>query len=377
MGISCEERSVKAGGLSLTEILQEFNTKGFQEQLVNWFEEHKRDLPWRKTRDPYRIWVSEIMLQQTRVDTVIPYYNNFIQKFPTLQDLAFAEEQEILKAWEGLGYYSRVRNLQAAVREVAEEYGGKVPDTKEKISQLKGVGPYTAGAVLSIAYNKPEPAVDGNVMRVISRVLLIEEDIGKVKTRTIFERALSKMISKQKPSEFNQGLMELGALVCTPKSPGCLLCPVREYCRAYHAGKEKSLPIKEKKTKVKAKDMAAIVLRNNTGEVLIERRPETGLLAKLWQFPNIETIKDAKQQHESLREYLKTEYAMTVEVGEIVQKVKHVFSHLIWSISVYEGTILSEKPIDNDNIRWVNENSIESFPFPVSHQKIIAQQIRR
>ncbi|WP_078429133.1 A/G-specific adenine glycosylase [Alkalihalobacterium alkalinitrilicum] len=361
----------------MTEILQEFNTKGFQEQLVNWFEEHKRDLPWRKTRDPYRIWVSEIMLQQTRVDTVIPYYNNFIQKFPTLQDLAFAEEQEILKAWEGLGYYSRVRNLQAAVREVAEEYGGKVPDTKEKISQLKGVGPYTAGAVLSIAYNKPEPAVDGNVMRVISRVLLIEEDIGKVKTRTIFERALSKMISKQKPSEFNQGLMELGALVCTPKSPGCLLCPVREYCRAYHAGKEKSLPIKEKKTKVKAKDMAAIVLRNNTGEVLIERRPETGLLAKLWQFPNIETIKDAKQQHESLREYLKTEYAMTVEVGEIVQKVKHVFSHLIWSISVYEGTILSEKPIDNDNIRWVNENSIESFPFPVSHQKIIAQQIRR
>ncbi|OLO28213.1 A/G-specific adenine glycosylase [Alkalihalophilus pseudofirmus] len=361
----------------MTEILQEFNTKGFQEQLVNWFEEHKRDLPWRKTRDPYRIWVSEIMLQQTRVDTVIPYYNNFIQKFPTLQDLAFAEEQEILKAWEGLGYYSRVRNLQAAVREVAEEYGGKVPDTKEKISQLKGVGPYTAGAVLSIAYNKPEPAVDGNVMRVISRVLLIEEDIGKVKTRTIFERALSKMISKQKPSEFNQGLMELGALVCTPKSPGCLLCPVREYCRAYHAGKEKSLPIKEKKTKVKAKDMAAIVLRNNTGEVLIERRPETGLLAKLWQFPNIETIKDAKQQHESLREYLKTEYAMTVEVGEIVQKVEHVFSHLIWSISVYEGTILSEKPIDNDNIRWVNENSIESFPFPVSHQKIIAQQIRR
>ncbi|WP_209124071.1 A/G-specific adenine glycosylase [Alkalihalobacillus sp. BA299] len=361
----------------MIEILQEFNIKGFQNQLVHWFEEHKRDLPWRKTKDPYRIWVSEVMLQQTRVDTVIPYYNNFIQKFPTLEDLAFAEEQQVLKAWEGLGYYSRVRNLQAAVREVAEEYGGVVPDTREEISQLKGVGPYTAGAVLSIAYNKPEHAVDGNVMRVISRILLIEDDIGKAKTRTIFERALSHMISEKKPSEFNQGLMELGALVCTPKSPGCLLCPVRDYCRAYHAGKEKSLPIKEKKAKVKIKDMVAIVIRNEKEEVLIQRRPDTGLLAKLWQFPNVEAPKETAMQQKCLREFLTDDFDIIVEIGEAVQKVEHVFSHLVWHITVYEGTLLQNQKMNGDNTRWVDANSIESYPFPVSHQKIIEKQMRR
>ncbi|WP_216830527.1 A/G-specific adenine glycosylase [Alkalihalobacterium elongatum] len=360
-----------------TEILREFDIKGFQEQLVHWFEEHQRDLPWRKTKDPYRIWVSEVMLQQTRVDTVIPYYNNFVHKFPTLQDLAFAEEQQVLKAWEGLGYYSRVRNLQTAVREVVEEYGGKVPDTKKEISQLKGVGPYTAGAVLSIAYNKPEPAVDGNVMRVISRILLIEEDIGKAKTRPIFESALTKLISQHKPSEFNQGLMELGALVCTPRSPGCLLCPVREHCRAYYVGKEKSLPIKEKKTKVKVKDMAAIVLRNQKGEVLIQRRPDTGLLAKLWQFPNIETTKSKKSEPDCLKDFISTELGMSVKIGEEVQKVEHVFSHLVWNITVYEGTVIEENQLNNEGTRWVDANSIESYPFPVSHQKIIEQQIRR
>ncbi|MFV8828150.1 A/G-specific adenine glycosylase [Alkalihalobacterium sp. APHAB7] len=361
----------------MTEILQEFDINGFRDQLVHWFEEHKRDLPWRRTNDPYRIWVSEVMLQQTRVDTVIPYYNNFVQKFPTLQDLAYAEEQEILKAWEGLGYYSRVRNLQTAVREVVEHYGGKVPDTKKDISQLKGVGPYTAGAVLSIAYHKPEPAVDGNVMRVISRVLLIEEDIGKAKTRPIFEKALAKMISPDKPSEFNQGLMELGALVCTPKSPGCLLCPVREHCRAYHAGKEKSLPIKEKKTKVTVKNMAAIVLRNQKGEVLIQRRPDSGLLAKLWQFPNVEVTKSTDSPQECLEEFFRSELEISVKIESAVQKVEHVFSHLVWNITVYEGTLLSENHVTSEDTRWVDENSIESYPFPVSHQKIIEQQIRR
>lgn len=362
----------------MTEILQEFDINGFRDQLVHWFEEHKRDLPWRRTNDPYRIWVSEVMLQQTRVDTVIPYYNNFVQKFPTLEDLAYAEEQEILKAWEGLGYYSRVRNLQTAVREVVEHYGGKVPDTKKDISQLKGVGPYTAGAVLSIAYHKPEPAVDGNVMRVISRVLLIEEDIGKAKTRPIFEKALAKMISPDKPSEFNQGLMELGALVCTPKSPGCLLCPVREHCRAYHTGKEKSLPIKEKKTKVTVKNMAAIVLRNKQGEVLIQRRPDSGLLAKLWQFPNVEVTKSTDSPQECLEDFFCSELEISVKIESAVQKVEHVFSHLVWNITVYEGTLLSEKNhVTSEDTRWVDENSIESYPFPVSHQKIIEQQIRR
>ena len=213
------------------ERLDDFDIYGFQNDLITWFEREQRDLPWRKDQDPYKVWVSEIMLQQTKVDTVIPYFNSFIKQFPNIQSLAEAEEDRVLKAWEGLGYYSRARNLQSAVREVHESYGGIVPNTPKEISTLKGVGPYTTGAILSIAYGVPEPAVDGNVMRVLSRILLIKEDIAKPKTRKVFEEVIRDLISKENPSFFNQGLMELGAMVCTPTSPSCLLCPVREHCR--------------------------------------------------------------------------------------------------------------------------------------------------
>src|SRR3954454_13903711 len=173
--------------------------EGFSRDLIGWFNDEKRDLPWRQDQDPYKIWVSEIMLQQTRVDTVIPYFNRFIEWFPTIEALAAAEEDKVLKAWEGLGYYSRVRNLQSAVREVSEKYNGEVPNTPEEIAGLKGVGPYTAGAILSIAYGIPEPAVDGNVMRVLSRILSIWEDIAKPSTRKVFENAVRQLISHDEP----------------------------------------------------------------------------------------------------------------------------------------------------------------------------------
>ena len=179
----------------IQEKLDRKDIAGFQHDLIDWYEKEQRTLPWRENQDPYRVWVSEVMLQQTRVDTVIPYFNRFMEQFPTVKDLALADEEKVMKAWEGLGYYSRVRNLQAAVKEVYESYGGIVPDTKEQFSKLKGVGPYTSGAVLSIAYNKPYPAVDGNVMRVISRILSIWDDIAKPKTRNIFEFAVDQLIS--------------------------------------------------------------------------------------------------------------------------------------------------------------------------------------
>jgi len=232
--------------------MSEFNKITFRKALIEWYLEEKRNLPWRQTSDPYKIWVSEIMLQQTRVDTVIPYYNRFIDAFPSMGELANADEEKLLKQWEGLGYYSRARNLQAGVREVVENYNSVVPQTREEISTLKGVGPYTAGAILSIAYGRPEHAVDGNVMRVLSRVLLIKEDIAKPKTRKIFEQAVSEIIDVQDPSSFNQGLMELGAVICTPTSPKCLLCPVRENCSAFYAGEQNDLPIKTKNKKNKS-----------------------------------------------------------------------------------------------------------------------------
>ncbi|MDQ0208261.1 A/G-specific adenine glycosylase [Alkalicoccobacillus murimartini] len=353
----------------------QININEFRSNLVTWFYQNQRELPWRENKDPYRVWVSEIMLQQTRVDTVIPYYLNFMRQFPELENLAEASEDEILKAWEGLGYYSRVRNLQTAVREVVSHYNGVVPDTREEISNLKGVGPYTAGAILSIAYDKAEPAVDGNVMRVLSRVLVIDEDIAKVKTRKTFERELYELIDPEDPSAFNQGLMELGALVCTPTSPGCLLCPVQSHCGAYHQGLQNQLPVKTKKKKAIPKNMAAFLIKNNKNEYLIEKRPETGLLAGLWQFPNFEV--SSVSAKEELEEALMNGYGIeTYTHGEPIQYIEHVFSHIIWNISVFEAKAKQAESASGTSLKWVSQGELEQYAFPVSHQKIITHTIR-
>jgi A/G-specific adenine glycosylase len=228
------------------ETLQAETAVFFGRELLGWYDIVKRKLPWRINRDPYRVWVSEIMLQQTRVDTVIPYYERFMKRFPTVQALAEAPEDDVLKHWEGLGYYSRARNLQTGAREVVDRYNGIVPDDAAAVASLKGVGPYTAGAIMSIAFNRPEPAVDGNVMRVLSRFWLLEDDIAKPAARVKIERLARSIIPEGRAGDFNQALMELGALVCTPKSPGCLTCPVMEHCAGRLAGREVELPIKTK-----------------------------------------------------------------------------------------------------------------------------------
>lgn len=354
------------------ECLENIDVEGFRKDLINWFTEEKRDLPWRKDRDPYKIWVSEIMLQQTRVDTVIPYFNRFIKQFPSVEALSQAEEEKVLKAWEGLGYYSRARNLHSAVKEVHEKYGGRVPDDPKEISSLKGVGPYTAGAILSIAYGKPEPAVDGNVMRVLSRILTIWDDIAKASSRKVFEEAVRKLISHEHPSYFNQALMELGALICTPTSPSCLLCPVREHCRAFYEGVQNELPVKTKNKKQRSISLAAAVLKDDTGRTLIHKRAETGLLANLWEFPNVEIHLPYRTEGEQLTDFLLHEYDVEVELGDMIGTIDHVFSHLIWNIHIYEGKIISVKE-KHDDLRLVSSDEIESYPFPVSHQKMIKQ----
>ncbi|MGO4889828.1 A/G-specific adenine glycosylase [Anaerobacillus sp. MEB173] len=346
-----------------------------QQDLTTWFKYNQRDLPWRENQDPYRIWVSEVMLQQTRVETVIPFYHRFIEKFPTVEALASADEEHVLKAWEGLGYYSRVRNLQSAVREVSENYNGVVPNTSEEISSLKGVGPYTAGAILSIAYDQPEPAVDGNVMRVLSRIYNIWDDVSKQKTRKNFEEIIRELLIDTDPSMFNQGLMELGALICTPRSPSCETCPVQVHCLAYEKGVQAELPVKKKKKAPKPKKMAAVFLKNENGEVLIHRRPNTGLLARLWEFPNHETIEKAGSQQEQLGAFLQQEFNIKAIIGHEIQQVEHVFSHLVWNITIYEGELLGEK-FEDEDFHWVNATKIKQYPFPVSHQKIIAQNIK-
>lgn len=363
----------------------------FVEQLLQWYAENKRDLPWRKTRDPYKIWVSEIMLQQTRVDTVIPYYERFLSKFPTLDALAEAPEEEVLKSWEGLGYYSRARNLHAAVKEVKAKYNSKVPDQPESFRTLKGVGPYTAGAVLSIAFNKPEPAVDGNVLRVMSRYFLIEKDIAKSSTRVHMENIVREIIPRKDAGSFNQALMELGAVVCTPRSPQCGQCPVMEYCGAYQEGKEESLPVKTK-ARPPRPEYRLVLLAEGQGQhegcVLLRRRPETGLLAGMWEPPHFEMIdssmhrKTASRQKETkpseqalifdqnrLMLYFKENYGLSVQATTWHADMQHIFSHIQWNLRVFIGTCsASELP---DGWSWVHQSELTRLTFPNVFNKLL------
>jgi A/G-specific adenine glycosylase len=349
--------------------IDKINKGKFQEDLISWFKEEQRELPWRKDQDPYKVWVSEIMLQQTRVDTVIPYFNRFIDWFPTIDDLASANEDKVLKAWEGLGYYSRVRNLHAAVKEVKEKYNGQVPSTPKEISELKGVGPYTAGAILSIAYGKAEPAVDGNVMRVFSRILSIWEDIAKPSSRKVFEKAVRQLISHEEPSEFNQALMELGALICTPTSPSCLLCPVREHCQGFHEGVQEELPIKTKKTKQRNVQLATIILTDEQGRILIHKRPNNGLLANLWEFPNVEVHQSMVVDRDQLVSLYRESFNMNIKVEKAIGQLNHIFSHLIWDITLYVGSIHSDY-LPGSEWQYVFIEEIENYAFPVPYQKM-------
>ncbi|MFB9324753.1 A/G-specific adenine glycosylase [Paenibacillus aurantiacus] len=361
----------------------------FSRELLDWYRANKRVLPWRINRDPYRIWVSEVMLQQTRVDTVIPYYERFMAKFPTINALAEAPEEEVLKLWEGLGYYSRARNLQAGAREVAERHGGIVPDDKEMVSALRGVGPYTTGAIMSIAFNRPEPAVDGNVMRVLSRYFCLEDDIAKPSTRIGIEKLAASLIPEGAAGDFNQALMELGALVCTPKSPGCLTCPVMAYCEGRAEGKEHILPIKTKAKPPRPETrLAALIVGTgeHAGKLLVRQRPESGLLARMWELPHVlaegaepkkkpargarakadqlalgATDADAQAiggsglalgtaagkeaQMDALCRQLAAEDRVLVRPVGWWGEAEHVFSHIVWDVQVYKaafGFVLEE-----------------------------------
>jgi A/G-specific adenine glycosylase len=349
----------------------------FSKNLLDWYQTHKRDLPWRRSKNPYYIWISEVMLQQTRVDTVIPYFHRFVDQFPTVEALATAPEENVLKAWEGLGYYSRARNLQTAVREVHERYDGIVPQNKEEISSLKGVGPYTSGAILSIAYNKPEPAVDGNVMRVLSRYFLIEEDIMKPATRTKMEKLARELILEGTASDFNQALMELGAMVCTPRSPHCLTCPVMAHCSAREAGMEEALPIK-KKAKPPRPELRAVALIEGTGENegkwLIRQRPQEGLLARMWELPHVawksEGWNSDEENRSELRQALVDQEQIGIEPNEWFMDTEHIFSHIVWKMKVYRAKLSNANRSSHGgewipfHYRWVGPDELDQYAFP-------------
>lgn len=338
-----------------------------QGKLLTWYNIYQRDLPWRRVSDPYKIWVSEIMLQQTRVDTVIPYYNRFIEQFPTLTRLAEAPEDQVIKAWEGLGYYSRVRNLHSAVKEVVERYDGVVPSDLNEISKLKGVGPYTAGAILSIAYNKRAPAVDGNVMRVCSRIFAIHQDIMLTSTRKKIEMIAYQMIPEGAAGDFNQALMELGAMVCMPTLPQCLLCPLNEVCDAHEQGIVGQLPVK-KKAKVQVIQHVLFAWVIHKGQVLVENRPKKGLLAGMSGLPTVERV-----QGEGLMQSLNRwaeENALSLCHAKKCGEISHVFSHRHWKGVLVHVEITSFRSLPK-GCEWVEVKDLFQRAFPVVYQKVI------
>lgn len=345
--------------------------KGFSELLVEWFKENKRDLPWRRTSNPYYIWISEVMLQQTQVVTVIPYYIQFIERFPTVTDLANATLDEVHHYWQGLGYYRRGENLWKGAKVIEERWQGAFPKDPKLISEIPGIGPYTLGAICSIAYHMPLPAVDGNVMRVMSRWYCLSEDIGIAKNRKVFEEKVM-LNMHDNPNQFNQGLMELGALICTPKNPKCEECPVKALCKAYQTGSVERFPVKEKKIK-KVEEAYYVLIIEKDSQIAMIKRPEEGLLANLWGLPML-----SKDQYESLIQ----------EEKEIVilDQVTHIFTHKKWvmipvMIKEQQSTFIRKlEEILNAESQvptYIDETNLDNIPIATAFKKVLKKAMKR
>lgn len=341
-----------------------------QKSLLDWYDANKRDLPWRRHSNAYYTLVSEIMLQQTKVATVIPYFERFISRFPTVFDLAAASDDEVVKLWEGLGYYSRARNLHAAVKEVVTVYNGQIPKEKVEVSKLKGIGPYTTGAVLSIAYNQKVPAVDGNVMRVFSRLFALEDDIAKPATRKKMENIAEQVIPEYSPGDFNQALMELGATICTPKSPQCLFCPVNDVCLAYEKGLEKVLPIK-KKAKVPEKISIMMYAITFNHQILVEKRPATGLLANMWSLPTEDRLEEMPYLHQ-VKEYCEMN-GYSAKISKDIYQFDHIFSHRHWKIMLISVELDHNPETLPKRSIWMDQHAVSDFAFPKVYLKALEQ----
>lgn len=328
--------------------------KLFQERLLTWFAENKRDLPWRNTKNPYHIWLSEVILQQTRVAQGLPYYEKFIQKYPRLEDLAYAPQDEVMKLWEGLGYYSRAKNMHATAQYLVQYENATFPATFEKLKQLKGIGDYTAAAIASFAFNEPVAVVDGNVQRVLSRILGIYEDI---KHKKIFQHHANTLLNINNPAQHNQAMMELGAIQCVPKNPDCKNCIMQDICYAYTHTCIEKLPVKAKKPQKPQKTAEFYYIRNEYDKILIRKRPSQGIWANLYEIPNtLDTTLDFLLP----QNYLDKGY------------LKHVFTHFILHITWLEYKIEQNNLLlAQSEWQWASFEDLQKLSFPVPIQKII------
>jgi len=333
-------------------------------RLLPWFDQHKREMPWRRRRTAYRVWISELMLQQTRVDQVRPYFDRFMQRFPNLKTLASAPLQEVLKCWEGLGYYTRARNLHKTAQYLMEHHRGRFPDTYEGLLDLPGIGPYTAAAVASLAFHRDHAVLDGNVIRVVSRWLACEGDVRLPATRRALQQQVDGLLIKGDAARFNEAMMELGALVCTPRRPDCGCCPMQRVCAAYQAGEPEAYPHKTRKAKVPHKEVGAAVIVNSKGDVLIAQRQAGAMLGGLWEFPGGGQEPGETMEACVARE-LKEELGIEIAVGDPLMIVRHAYSHFTIALHVYWARIKKgrPRPIHCADFRWVNISRLRDYPY--------------
>lgn len=332
--------------------------------LLRWFRVHARDLPWRRTKDPYRIWVSEIMLQQTRVAAVLGYYDRFLSAFPSVEVLAAAPEERLFKLWEGLGYYSRARNLQKTARILTERYGGKFPRTYRELLALPGIGDYTASAIVSAAFGVREPAVDGNVLRAVARLTDCHRDIMNSKVRRAVRAAVG-IVMPQTTEDiriFNQATMELGAVVCVPNGPPkCRECPAREFCLGRLRGSAASLPVRAPKKARRVEEKTVYVLQRDDGRVALRRRPDSGLLAGLWEFPNVSGNLEGAQAQKPLEAW-----GLTPRTWYKKLTAKHLFTHVEWHMIGYSLRVSGAGP---DEFLWADKAVLDKYAIPSAFAK--------
>ena len=331
--------------------------------LIQWFNMNKRPLPWREDKDPYHVWISEIMLQQTRIEAVKSYYMRFLEALPDIKSLSEIDEDSLLKLWEGLGYYSRARNLKKAAVTVMTDFGGVFPSSFEQIRKLSGVGDYTAAAIASICFNEKIPAVDGNVLRVIARLQKSYENVLLPETR---KRVFSQLIQimPDEAGAFNEALMELGEVVCLPNgSPDCVNCPVREYCAAYREKLTEELPVRIKQTKRRKENKSVFLIRSSQNRIAIEKRPDKGLLSGMYQLPNI----DGFHHTDSLKRSL-AEWGLAPKDIVFFKDAKHLFTHVEWQMKGY----LVKAKEESGRFLWVTEEELEqAYPLPTAFQKLL------
>lgn len=350
--------------------LPDFVVTDLRQTLLSWYRQQGRQLPWRNINDPYAIWISEIMLQQTQVKTVLPYYSRWLKQFPTVFDLSRADLQTVLKAWEGLGYYARARNLHKAARAIVEQHGGQIPRDFDQITALPGIGRTTAGGILSSAFNLPFAILDGNVKRVLARLVALDKPPARA--MDFLWNLSEQLLDLNNPRDFNQALMDLGATLCTRRQPNCTQCPWQHHCRAYNLNVQSEIPMTETKAPIPHKHIGVAVIWNDQNQILIDRRKQEGLLGGLWEFPGGK-IEPNESVENCIRREIQEELGIQVDVGDQLTTVTHTYSHFKVTLNVHHCTHLSgePQPIECDEIRWVTMENIEEYPFPKANIHII------